>query len=760
MYKFFNFRFLKSHQTSNLKNNRFLLTNLGFRTLCTSNNSLQNKNNNIDKILEDILNKLDSEKHTEEKNYIRNSYYPRYKLSKFDIEEQSEIAKALKTCPHFNENSPCLKLTSSTSNTPINNTTANLQNMITPHAKKFRRNPIKRVFVNRSVAMNKIKAIGFDMDYTLAVYKSPQYEELGFKLIIEQFLKMGYPREILNYQYDPTFISRGLLFDNQLGNLLKIDGHGNILVAAHGLRVLKPQEMRKSYPNKFIMKDDTSRFYIYNTLFNLPEIYLMACVVDMFESAPNAKILSNGIQVDDNLIITYKQLQKDVRGAVDCVHRGNDLKNQTVEDPHKYIARDDNLPILLDRMRESGKKLFLATNSGFAYSNKVMDYLFDVPSARGRNWKDFFDISIVDSRKPLFFEEGTLLRQVDIETGNTKLGRHMGKLVGGEVYSGGCSADITELIGCNGTQIMYIGDHIFGDILKSKKTLGWRTFLVVPELADELHVWREKKDSIRVLADLDDRIGEMLSSYDSSSKATELPDISNLQKTLRMVVHDMDMAYGKFGSLFRTGSRNTMFAGQVMRFADLYGSSFINLLHYPFSFLFRAEAQLLPHELSVANEQEAANIDTNNANEISEISEVQTETIMEKTTEIIEKRGSISHGTKSPIQEQISSSIDKTSQQLSNHCLNSRFKVLSAADVEEESPMITRSSEPEFWKRKTAFMSGEAGMTGSFHADLSQSTGGHQNIEYAGSDLGGSRPATPTYPTHDFDDDEDSDHEK
>lgn len=39
---------------------------------------------------------------------------------------------------------------------------------------------------------------------------------------------------------------------------------------------------------------------------------------------------------------------------------------------------------------------------------------------------------------------------------------------------------------------MYIGDHIFGDILKSKKRQGWRTFLVIPELAQELHVWTDK----------------------------------------------------------------------------------------------------------------------------------------------------------------------------------------------------------------------------------------------------------------------------
>lgn len=33
-----------------------------------------------------------------------------------------------------------------------------------------------------------------------------------------------------------------------------------------------------------------------------------------------------------------------------------------------------------------------------------------------------------------------------------------------------------------------MGDHIYGDILRSKKTLGWRTMLVVPELETELEV--------------------------------------------------------------------------------------------------------------------------------------------------------------------------------------------------------------------------------------------------------------------------------
>ena len=49
-----------------------------------------------------------------------------------------------------------------------------------------------------------------------------------------------------------------------------------------------------------------------------------------------------------------------------------------------------------------------------------------------------------------------------------------------------------DLLGAKGKDIIYIGDHIFGDILKSKKRQGWRTFLVIPELAQELQVWTDK----------------------------------------------------------------------------------------------------------------------------------------------------------------------------------------------------------------------------------------------------------------------------
>lgn len=44
-----------------------------------------------------------------------------------------------------------------------------------------------------------------DMDYTLAVYKSPEYEALAYRLAIKKLLKKGYPKEIETLTYDPSF---------------------------------------------------------------------------------------------------------------------------------------------------------------------------------------------------------------------------------------------------------------------------------------------------------------------------------------------------------------------------------------------------------------------------------------------------------------------------------------------------------------------------------------------------------------------------
>jgi hypothetical protein len=33
---------------------------------------------------------------------------------------------------------------------------------------------------------------------------------------------------------------------------------------------------------------------------------------------------------------------------------------------------------------------------------------------------------------------------------------------------------LNDLLDARGSEILYVGDHIFGDVLKSKKLLGWK----------------------------------------------------------------------------------------------------------------------------------------------------------------------------------------------------------------------------------------------------------------------------------------------
>ncbi|VDK75143.1 unnamed protein product [Dibothriocephalus latus] len=97
--------------------------------------------------------------------------------------------------------------------------------------------------------MEKIKFFGFDMDYTLASYKSPQYESLAFGILRDRLVEIGYPQELKNFQYEPSFPVRGLWFDTLYGTMLKLDQFGNILICLRGFNTLSP-EVTKS--QKFI----------------------------------------------------------------------------------------------------------------------------------------------------------------------------------------------------------------------------------------------------------------------------------------------------------------------------------------------------------------------------------------------------------------------------------------------------------------------------------------------------------------------------
>jgi len=292
--------------------------------------------------------------------------------------------------------------------------------------------------------------------------------------------------------------------------------------------------------------------------------------------------------------LSYSNLFQDIRTCMDSIHADGSLKAVILGDIKKYIA-EVNLAELLHRLRQNGKTCFLLTNSEYYYTEHVMKYLLKEENPKYDDWKQYWDIIIVGANKPQFFAGGTTLREVHIPTGNLKISPIGEKFERGKVYHGGSMTLFQKMTGAKGSKVLYTGDHIFADIIKSKKVHGWRNLLVVPELHHELVVWEQNQAKYNHLINLEFIKAELYRDLDASD--SNPPDITVLRRHIKKTNEEVNKAFNKhFGSLFRSGSKPSFFAMQVQRYADLYTADFFNLLNYPLFYEFSPSNTLLPHE--------------------------------------------------------------------------------------------------------------------------------------------------------------------
>eukprot|EP00249_Psilotum_nudum_P012574 c23862_g1_i1 orf=340-2247(-) len=492
----------------------------------------------------------------------------------------------------------------------------------------------KQVFCNRSLNMKSIAAVGFDMDYTLAQYKPETFETLAYHGTVRKLVfDLGYPQELLQWEFDWKYMVRGLVLDKRRGNILKMDRHKYVKVAYHGFQEISRDCRMATYGNTLSRESfDEPDYALIDTLFSLAEAYLFAQLVDFKDSFPD-KIPANA---------DYAQMYKDVRSAVDLCHRDGTLKQVVAKDPGKYIHSDQHLVSMLKMLRDSGRMTFLVTNSLWDYTHAVMNHLcgnsgFGDGAFCDDQWLNYFDIVITGSAKPSFFADGNPapLYIVDTKTGmlqNTENGRPLAQLgITGlsqptcpqqqkqtcRVFQGGNVAHLHRLLSIEaGAQVLYVGDHIYGDILRSKKQLGWRTMLVVPELEKELELFyqtvnlRKESRLLRQQRDnLEDKIQRLdweirfnkHSEKDHERIQTEMEELQaqrdKIRETHRQAQRFCHQRFHKiWGQLMKTGYQNSRFAHQVERFACLYSSQVTNLCYYSPDKSYRTSEDFMPHE--------------------------------------------------------------------------------------------------------------------------------------------------------------------
>ncbi len=109
-----------------------------------------------------------------------------------------------------------------------------------------------RVFANRNLKMGNVAWIGFDMDYTLAIYNQVAMDELSIRATVEKLLLRGYPEFVRGLEHPVLFPVRGLLIDKRHGHVLKMDRYKYVHKGYHGLRPLANDEIKTLYAAKSV----------------------------------------------------------------------------------------------------------------------------------------------------------------------------------------------------------------------------------------------------------------------------------------------------------------------------------------------------------------------------------------------------------------------------------------------------------------------------------------------------------------------------
>jgi 5'-nucleotidase len=474
----------------------------------------------------------------------------------------------------------------------------------------------RRVFCNRNLKMSNIAWVGFDMDYTLAIYDQPAMDELSIKATLDKLIVRGYPEFIAKIAHATDFPVRGLLIDKRFGHILKMDRYKYVGKGYHGFRELSSDELRALYHSKKI-RPATPRYHWIDTLYALSEASVYAAVVEALEKAGYA--------------IDYSRVFTDIRESIDEAHRDGTILNAVLGDTPRFVHRDPDLAPTLHKLRSAGKRLFLLTNSRWSYTDKMMTYLLGGAMAEYPTWRNYFDVVIVAATKPAFFQERRPLMERDGDGDHVRPAQF--PLERGRVYEGGNLLDLERALDVSGDQVLYIGDHIYGDILRSKKESAWRTAMIIQELEMEIQAHESCKDDFARIVELEDQhehLEDDLRFFQSRfkdlsrqiehtrTKPNGVPlaaleadrgrvkrGVERVRGRLRQTTAELglierrcDARFHPFwGSLLKEGNEQSSFGAQVEEYACLYTSRVSNFFAYSPQQYFRSPRDVMAHEI-------------------------------------------------------------------------------------------------------------------------------------------------------------------
>lgn len=455
----------------------------------------------------------------------------------------------------------------------------------------------QKVFVNRILNLKKIKFIGLDMDHTLIRYQTKNFEALVYQLLIETLIQeKNYPKDIRQFQFKFEDAIRGLVVDSKNGNVIKLSRYGAIRQSYHGTKRIKFSEQNQFYRSIYVDLNDDNYMAI-DTSFSIAFCVLYAQLVDYKDNNPET-------------LPSYHVMATDVLSSVDKIHAEGKLKQIICENPTQFILREKKLVEGLKRYLGYGKKIFILTNSEYAYTQNLLDYAINPFLESGQTWQDLFEYVMTGARKPRFFYDDNPF--LSINPNDSCMTNLNGKIKPG-IYQGGNAQKFTADLQLQGDEILYIGDHIYGDILRLKKDCNWRTALVVEELGEEIAAQIKAQpieakiiSAMQAKTNLEEQYIH-LSSKSIEAKTDQYNErIADLQKQvmaidqelIRLIRQEHQFFNQKWDRIFRAGAQESYFAHQVELYACIYMEKLSDLFERSPLTYFRGHRRQLPHDSS------------------------------------------------------------------------------------------------------------------------------------------------------------------
>lgn len=470
-------------------------------------------------------------------------------------------------------------------------------------------NPNKNmIYANNYLNYGDLKVIGFDLDYTLVSY-TVELQTLIYNLARDVLVSAyGYPKDLSAIQFDPKFAIRGLTVDARHGVLSKLSHLQKLAInrTYRGKKQLSPEDMEKLYGNRHIPYGDLSQMRPLNDLFSVAEGCLIADVMELF--------VSNNQKTGETFVPS--SIVEDVQQAISEVHINGSMQGAVLADPDRYIKSAPDLANMLHHVKDSGKKLFLCTNSGYTYSNQALNHALGLKS-HSHEWKDLFDVIICSAKKPDFYKSRMPFRLWDAVR-RTPTTTPVGKLEKGQVYVQGSANALLRATGWKGEEVLYLGDNLRTDLVEARRWHGWHTGCIINELDTEIDIQQspECKELHFLRATLRNLMYDLQSEmqcpkYDGDSTGDHNSIEPSTTTAVKLTCKEKNLTPGQhfdtseeqllmsiegelqqinsmlsqlfnpnFGSVFRTDGHPSLFAFAMLRYVDLYTSDVSNLLHY------------------------------------------------------------------------------------------------------------------------------------------------------------------------------------